>query len=104
MLPGLAAMWSDENWVRPLLLGAAALLVTVVGVRARLQAPLVVGGGVLVLVGLHELAPTVVQVFGLLPRWVPVAAAGLLLLLLGATYEKRIDEARRLRDTVRSMT
>lgn len=104
MLPGLAAMWSDENWVRPLLLGAAALLATVVGVRTRLQAPLVVGGGVLMLVGLHELAPTVVQVFGLLPRWVPVAAAGLLLLLLGATYEKRMDEARRLRDTVRSMT
>ncbi|WP_432142135.1 SCO7613 C-terminal domain-containing membrane protein [Streptomyces sp. bgisy084] len=104
MLPGLAAVWSDENWIRPLLLGAAALLVTVVGVRTRLQAPLVVGGGVLVLVGLHELAPTVVQVFGLLPRWVPVAAAGLLLLLLGATYEKRMDEARRLRDTVRGMT
>ncbi|MFI5520098.1 SCO7613 C-terminal domain-containing membrane protein [Streptomyces platensis] len=104
MLPGLAAMWSNEDWVRPLLLGAAALLATVVGVRTRLQAPLVVGGGVLVLVGVHELAPTVLQVFGLLPRWVPVAAAGLLLLLLGATYEKRIDEARRLRDTVRSMT
>ncbi|QEV50634.1 hypothetical protein CP981_02200 [Streptomyces platensis] len=104
MLPCLAAMWSDENWVRPLLLGAAALLATVAGVRTRLQAPLIVGGGVLMLVGLHELAPTVVQVFGLLPRWVPVAAAGLLLLLLGATYEKRIDEARRLRDTVRGMT
>ncbi len=55
------------------------------------------------LVGVHELAPTVVQVLGLVPRWVPLAAAGLLLLLLGATYEKRIDEARRLRDTVRSM-
>jgi len=104
MLPSIAAMWGDENWVRPLLLGVAALLATVAGVRTRLQAPLVVGGGVLVLVGLHELAPTVVQVFGLLPRWVPVAAAGLLLLLLGATYEKRIDKARRLRDTVRSMT
>ncbi|BCK73528.1 hypothetical protein Srufu_074810 [Streptomyces libani subsp. rufus] len=90
--------------MRPLLLGAAALLATVAGVRTRLQAPLIIGGGVLMLVGLHELAPTVVQVFGLLPRWVPVAAAGLLLLLLGATYEKRIDEARRLRDTVRSMT
>lgn len=103
MLPSLIATWSDGNWVRPLLLGTVALLTTVVGVRTRLQAPLVVGGGVLVLVGLHELAPTVVQVLGLLPRWVPLAAAGLLLLLLGATYEKRIGEARRLRDTLRSM-
>ncbi|MBZ4020768.1 SCO7613 C-terminal domain-containing membrane protein [Streptomyces purpurogeneiscleroticus] len=103
MLPSLIAMWGDGHWVRPLLLGTAALLATVVGVRTRLQAPLVVGSGVLLLVGMHELAPTVVQVLGLLPRWVPLAAAGLLLLLLGATYEKRIDEARRLRDTVRSM-
>ncbi|MFE1171111.1 SCO7613 C-terminal domain-containing membrane protein [Streptomyces sp. NPDC058773] len=103
MLPSLVAVWSDENWVRPLLLGVAALLATVIGARTRLQAPLVAGTGVLVLVGLHELAPTVVQVLGLLPRWVPLAAAGLLLLLLGATYEKRIGEARRLRDTVRGM-
>ncbi|MFF2508116.1 SCO7613 C-terminal domain-containing membrane protein [Streptomyces sp. NPDC058067] len=103
MFPSLAATWTDPSWVRPLLLGLAALSVTVVGVRARLQAPLVVGGAVLVMVGLHELAPTVVQVFGLLPRWVPLAAAGLLLLLLGATYEKRIEEARRLRDAVGSM-
>lgn len=103
MLPSLSAAFNDGNWVRPLLLGMAALLVTVAGVRTRLQAPLVVGSGVLVLVGVHELAPTVVQVLGLVPRWVPLAAAGLLLLLLGATYEKRIDEARRLRDTVRSM-
>ncbi|WP_159393436.1 SCO7613 C-terminal domain-containing membrane protein [Streptomyces rimosus] len=102
-LPSLAATWTDGNWGRPLLLGAAALFITVVGVRAHLQAPLVVGGGVLVMVGFHELAPAVVQVLGLIPRWLPLAAAGLLLLLLGATYEKRIDEARRLRDTVRSM-
>ncbi len=103
MLPSLIAMWSDEHWLRPLLLGTAALLATVIGVRTRLQAPLIVGSGVLLLVGVHELAPTVVQVLGLLPRWVPLATAGLLLLLLGATYEKRIAEARRLRDTVRSM-
>ncbi|XLE11614.1 hypothetical protein QOM21_36315 [Streptomyces sp. Pv4-95] len=103
MLPSLTAMWGDGGWVRPLLLGTAALLATVVGVRARLQAPLVVGGGVLVLVGLHELAPAVVQVLGLLPRWVPLAAAGLLLLLLGATYDRRIGEARRLREKVRGL-
>ncbi|MFG2891269.1 SCO7613 C-terminal domain-containing membrane protein [Streptomyces sp. NPDC048248] len=103
MLPSLTAMWGEGGWMRPLLLGTAALLATVVGVRARLQAPSVVGGGVLVLVGLHELAPAVVQVLGLLPRWVPLAAAGLLLLLLGATYDRRIGEARRLREKVRGL-
>lgn len=90
-------------WVRPLLLGAAALFTTVVGVRTYLKAPLVIGGGILVMLGFDELAPAVVQLLGLIPRWLPLAAAGLLLLLLGGTYEKRIDEARRLRDTVSSM-
>lgn len=103
MIPSLPAMWSDPNWLRPLLLGSAALFTTFVGVRARLQAPLVVGGAVLLLVGWHELAPAVVQVLGFLPRWVPVAGAGLILLLLGATYEQRAHQARRLRDTLRSM-
>lgn len=97
LAPSLPAMWVDGGWLRPLLLGSAALAVTVLGARARLQCPLVLGGGVLLLVGVHELAPVVVQVLGLLPRWVPLAFAGLLLLVLGATYEQRLRDARRLR-------
>jgi hypothetical protein len=52
---------------------------------------------VLALVALHELAPYVVQVVGALPRWVLPALAGLVLLALGATYEQRLRDARRLR-------
>lgn len=103
MLPSLVATWTDGHWLRPLLLGAAALAATVLGVRFRLQAPLVVGGAVLLLVAVHELAPTVVQVLGLMPRWVPLAMAGLLLLLLGSTYERRLRDARRLREGLRRM-
>ncbi|MGV9553817.1 SCO7613 C-terminal domain-containing membrane protein, partial [Streptomyces ardesiacus] len=58
------------------------------------------GGGALALVTLHELAPYLAQVVGALPRWVPLALAGLLLLVLGATYEQRLREARRLRDAL----
>ncbi|MFK0254724.1 SCO7613 C-terminal domain-containing membrane protein [Streptomyces sp. NPDC090445] len=97
LLPGLAEAWQDPYWLRPLLLGAAALAVTLVGAHRRLQAPLLLGGGVLAAVALHELAPYVVQVVGLLPRWLPPALAGLLLLAVGATYEKRLRDARRLR-------
>ncbi|MEU6233426.1 hypothetical protein [Kitasatospora sp. NPDC047058] len=97
LAPSLVAAWGDTHWLRPLLLGAAAVAVTVLGVRFRLQAPLLLGGATLLLVGGHELAPTVVQVLGLLPRWAPLAAAGLLLLVLGATYEQRLRDARRLR-------
>ncbi|MEU5808404.1 hypothetical protein [Streptomyces sp. NPDC047718] len=97
LLPGLVEAWQDPYWLRPLLLGAAALAVTLVGAHRRLQAPLLLGGGVLAAVALHELAPYVVQVVGVLPRWLPPALAGLLLLVVGATYEKRLRDARRLR-------
>jgi predicted benzoate:H+ symporter BenE len=82
------------------LLGVAALVVTLAGARHHLQAPLVLGGTALALVALHELAPYIVQVVGALPRWVPPALAGLALLALGATYEQRLRDARRVREAL----
>ncbi|MFI6147912.1 SCO7613 C-terminal domain-containing membrane protein [Streptomyces sp. NPDC051109] len=97
LLPSLLAAWGDPHWLRPLLLGVAALAVTLLGAHRRLQAPLLLGGATLAAVALHELAPYVVQVVDTLPRWLPPALAGLLLLVVGATYEKRLRDARRLR-------
>ncbi len=103
LLPSLVAVWSDPSWVRPLLLGTGALAVTLLGAQFRLRAPLLLGGAVLALVGVHELAPYVVQLVGALPRWLPPAAAGLLLLAVGATYERRLREARLLRERLARM-
>ena len=103
LVPSLFAAWSDPHWLRPLLLGAAALAVTLVGARHRLQAPLAVGSVVLALDALHELAPYILQVVDALPRWVPPALAGLVLLALGATYEQRIRDARRVREVLGRM-
>ncbi|MEV8568833.1 hypothetical protein AB0436_25175 [Streptomyces sp. NPDC051322] len=103
LLPSLLATWGDPHWLRPLLLGAAALTVTLTGARLRLQALLALGGVVLALDALHELAPYIVQVVGVLPRWLPPAVAGLLLLAVGATYEQRLRDARRLRDRLARM-
>ncbi|MGW9072781.1 SCO7613 C-terminal domain-containing membrane protein [Streptomyces yangpuensis] len=100
LVPSLLAAWGDTGWVRPLVLGAAALAVTLAGAHRRLQAPLLLGGAVLAAVAVHELAPYVVQVAGALPRWVPPALAGVLLLAVGATYEKRLRDARRLRAAI----
>jgi hypothetical protein len=98
LLPSLIAAWTDPDWLRPLLLGAGALAVTLYGARYRLRAPLVLGGSALVLDALHELAPFVVQAVGALPRWLPLALAGVLLLAVGATYEQRLRDVRRVRD------
>ncbi|MFI6286391.1 SCO7613 C-terminal domain-containing membrane protein [Streptomyces sp. NPDC051018] len=103
LLPSLHTAWGDAHWQRPLLLGLAALAVTLIGARLRLQALLVLGGAVLALDTLHELAPYVVQVVGALPRWLPPALAGLLLLGIGATYEQRMRDARRLRESIGRM-
>nr|WP_078067106.1 hypothetical protein [Streptomyces jeddahensis] len=103
LVPSLVAAWGDPHWLRPLLLGAAALLVTLLGARHHLQAPLLIGGVVLTLDALHELAPYLVQIAGALPRWVPPALAGLLLLAVGATYEQRIRDARRVREVLDKM-
>ncbi|MFI5982889.1 SCO7613 C-terminal domain-containing membrane protein [Streptomyces sp. NPDC051555] len=100
LVPSLIAVWADPHWTRPLLLGLGALAVTLAGARWRLQAPLVLGGVTLGLVALHELAPYVLQVVGALPRWLPPALAGALLLAVGATYEKRLRDARRLRSAL----
>ncbi|MFI7502241.1 SCO7613 C-terminal domain-containing membrane protein [Streptomyces sp. NPDC049687] len=103
LLPSLAAAWGDQEWTRPLLLGAAALLLTLLGARHRLRAPLVLGGSVLVLDALHELAPYLVRMADALPRWVPPALAGLLLLALGATYERRLRDVRKVREVLGRM-
>lgn len=103
LVPSLMTAWDDADWPRPLLLGAAALALTLLGARHRLRAPLVLGGSVLVLDALHELAPYLVQLAGALPRWLPPALAGLLLLVLGATYEQRIRDARRVREVLGRM-
>ncbi|WP_405896872.1 hypothetical protein OG242_04285 [Streptomyces sp. NBC_00727] len=103
LVPSLVAAWADPHWTRPLLLGVAALVITLAGARLRLQALLVLGGVVLALDALHELTPYVVQVAGALPRWVAPALAGVLLLVVGATYEKRLRDARRVREVLGRM-
>ncbi|NLU66316.1 hypothetical protein [Streptomyces sp. HNM0574] len=103
-LPGTVAVWGDPGWLRPLLLGAAALAVTLWGARLALQAPLLLGGATLAAVALHELAPYLARMAGVLPRWLPLAVAGALLLAVGATYEKRLREVRRLRARIGRMS
>ncbi|NBM16417.1 SCO7613 C-terminal domain-containing membrane protein [Streptomyces sp. GC420] len=103
LVPSLLALLGEGHWLRPLLLGTSGLALTLLGARLRLQAPLLLGGATLLLVGAHELAPYIVQLVGILPRWLPPALAGLLLLAVGATYERRLRDARRVRDALGRM-
>ncbi|MFI6511716.1 SCO7613 C-terminal domain-containing membrane protein [Streptosporangium sp. NPDC050855] len=103
LLPSLLALLGGSGTLRPLLLGVAALAVLLAGARFRSQAPVVLGGLTLAAVALHELTPWVAQLAALVPRWVPMALGGLLLVAVGATYEARLRDVRRLRAAVGRM-
>jgi hypothetical protein len=99
-LPSLALVLAQPGEpLRRLVVGAGAIAVVVVGGARRRQAPVVVGAVVLVLVTLHEL----VVWWDLLPRWIPLAAGGLVLVTVGATYERRRRDVRLIRTAVQEM-
>ncbi|NUR91795.1 MAG: hypothetical protein HOY71_47615 [Nonomuraea sp.] len=85
---------------RSAILAAAALAITIAGARTRLQAPVVLGGVTLAVVAVRELAPPIADLLGTIPRWIPIAVGGLLLVLVGATYEARKRDVARLRNAV----
>jgi hypothetical protein len=93
--PSLVAAWTGDGLVRPVLLAAAAFGVTIVGAVSRLQGPLLLGGGILLVNAGHELTPAIVDLVGNGPRWVPIAITGMALLFTGATYEHRLRDVRR---------
>ncbi|MDH2430397.1 hypothetical protein [Sphaerisporangium sp. TRM90804] len=103
MLPSLVAVYADEEWRRSLALGVVALAVLLAGARFRLQAPTVIGGITLFGVVVREMAPYVSEFWVAVPRWVPIAVGGLLLVVIGATYEGRARDLRRLRNTLATM-
>jgi hypothetical protein len=99
LLPSLGLALEQDGEARPLLLTAGALLIVVVGARARLQAPLVLGAVTLVVLGVDAVWPVAAQ----LPRWATIGAAGLLLLWLGATAERRLAQLRELRQRLQGL-
>ena len=96
LVPSLLRAVTDAGQLRPLLLGLAALAVLAVGVARRLQAPLVIGGLVLAVDALVQLSPYLADLYAAVPRWLVIGAVGLLLLGLGATYERRVRDVRLL--------
>ena len=103
LVPSLVVAWNDDGLVRPLLLGLAAFAVTLAGAWVRMQAPLLLGGAVLVVNAAHELFPALADLVGSGPRWLPIALTGAALLFAGATYEHRRRDIRRVRRSIADM-
>lgn len=91
-LPSLAAALPEPTSPRALLLGLSALGVLLVGAWLRWAAPLILGSTTALALVLVNIAPYAAA----LPRWVIFAVAGVGLLFLGVTWERRLRDARTL--------
>jgi hypothetical protein len=90
-VPSLVAMLDDPYSLRALLLGAACVALAVTGTVIRWSAPLVVGASVGTLLVLREFAPYAAQV----PTWLSIGLSGAVLLVVGITWESRMNDVRR---------
>ncbi len=96
LVPSLLRAVTDSGNARPLLLAVVAAAVVAAGAARRLQAPLLLGAAVLAVDALVQLAPYLVEAYQVVPRWVTIGSLGLLLLVAGVTYERRVRDLRRV--------
>ncbi|TWD83798.1 hypothetical protein FB561_4967 [Kribbella amoyensis] len=75
---------------RTTLVVAAATAAILIGTRGSLQAPFVLGAAALTKIAVWQL----LEVAPLIPRWITLALAGAVLLAVGATYERRLHQAK----------
>ncbi len=90
LVPSALLADSNDNWIRVTLVVAAALAVILIGASCGLQAPFVIGAAVLAKIGIWQF----LEVAPLIPRWITLGAAGTILLTVGATYERRLIQAK----------
>ena len=100
LVPSLLWVLADPTGPRALLLGLGCLALVLAGVALRWTAPLALGATVGALLVLRLAAPYVGDA---VPRWVLIGAAGVLLVTVGATWERRLAEARQLVGYVRNL-
>ncbi len=100
LIPPLFADFTDPQLWRIVTLGIVAVVVLVVGAVRRLQAPLLLGGAVLLVHALVQLWPWITDLYEAVWWWLWLGIAGVLLVVLAATYERQLRLAR---GTIRSI-
>ena len=100
LVPSLLWVLVEPTGLRSLLLGLGCLVLVLLGSRLGWTAPIALGSTVGCLLVLRLAAPYVGDA---VPRWVLIGATGALLIAVGATWERRLLEARHLMDYVRSL-
>ncbi|MFF2390371.1 SCO7613 C-terminal domain-containing membrane protein [Agromyces sp. NPDC058104] len=94
LVPPLLADFLDPELWRNVALGVVALATLLAGVVRRLQAPFVLGGGVLLVHAIVQLWPAITWLSEAVWWWLWLGIAGVLLVVLAATYERQLRLAR----------
>jgi hypothetical protein len=100
LVPSLLWVLADPSGLRALLLGLACLVLVVGGVRLRWSAPVTIGA---VVGGLEVIRLAAPYIGDAVPRWVLIGTAGAVLILMGVTWERRLQEARHAMAYVRHL-
>jgi hypothetical protein len=79
---------------RVVALGVVAIVVLVVGVLRRLQAPFLLGCAAVLIHALAQLWPWITIAYSAVPWWLWLGVGGVLLIVLAARYEQRIKNFR----------
>ena len=101
LVPPLLADFVDSDLWRLIALGVVAAAAVVVGAVRRLQAPLLLGGGVLLVHAIAQLWPWISSAYEAVWWWLWLGIAGVILIALAATYERQL---RLLKGVVRSIS
>jgi hypothetical protein len=94
LLPSLFLDLSYSPLWRVVALGVLAIAVLILGTVRRLQAPFLIGAVVLVVHGVAQLWPWISLAYGAVPWWLWLGVGGVLLIVLAARYEQRIQNLR----------
>lgn len=97
--PSLFLALDEGDELRRVGVGAAAIAVIIAGLVRRWQSPLVLGSIALAVLVINEL----LLLRGNIPVWIPPAIGGAILITVGATFERRRRDLRRIRQGLKAM-
>ncbi|WP_353988050.1 SCO7613 C-terminal domain-containing membrane protein [Ruicaihuangia caeni] len=91
LVPSLVATVDDRPLWRLVGIGVIAVAAIVVGVTRRLQSPFAIGVAAALVHGIATFLPQLRTVYEAVPWWLWLGAGGVLLIVLAARYEQRLN-------------
>lgn len=103
MSASIVATFTDPLTWRAILVIVMALVAILIGARARLAAPFVIGIVVLPIENVSAFSVQIGRGIESMPWWITLAVVGAVLLIIAVSYERRAGEAEGIADRLRDL-